>query len=171
MQTDRPEDRASARLNQLQDQPLTRQSGERIGTELEKLQLAPAPLWNQLIERVHQTFPGKLTYDMNWSSLYFQTPSWMRNPLLTAVGVSVYIPLTDTPQRLDPAILPGLWQEKMGKLLDSLAIQLTRQVFISKIGYRDSAYALYRPWERDAQAQAGPAYYRRLLLGMVCTVV
>ena len=128
-----------------------------IGTELEKLQLAPAPLWNQLIERVHQIFPGKLTYDLNWSSLYYQIPPWMHNPLLAAVGVSVYIPLTDRPQRLDPAILPGLWQEKIGKLLDSFSIQLTKQVFISEIGYRDSAFALYRPWERDAQAQAEPA--------------
>ncbi len=127
-----------------------------IGTELEKLQLAPAPLWNQLIERVHQIFPGKLTYDLNWSSLYYQIPPWMHNPLLAAVGVSVYIPLTDRPQRLDPAILPGLWQEKIGKLLDSFSIQLTKQVFISEIGYRDSAFALYRPWERDAQAQAEP---------------
>ncbi len=128
-----------------------------IGTELEKLQLAPAPLWNQLIERVHQIFPGKLTYDINWSSLYYQIPPWMHNPLLAAVGVSVYIPLTDRPQRLDPAILPGLWQEKIGKLLDSFSIQLTKQVFISEIGYRDSAFALYRPWERDTQAQAQPA--------------
>ena len=128
-----------------------------IGTELEKLQLAPATLWNQLIERAHQIFPGKLTYDMNWSSLYYQVPSWMHNPLLIAIGVSVYIPLTDIPQRLDPAILPGLWQEKIGKLLDSFSIQLTKQVFISEIGYRDSAFALYRPWQRDAQAQAEPA--------------
>jgi glycosyl hydrolase family 113 len=128
-----------------------------IGTELEKLQLAPATLWNQMIERVHQIFPGKLTYDMNWSSLYYQIPSWMHNPMLTAVGVSVYIPLTDTPQRLDPATIPGLWQEKIGKLLDSFSIQLSKQVFISEIGYRDSAFALYRPWERDAQAQAEPA--------------
>ena len=78
----------------------------------------------------------------------------MYNPLLAIIGVSVYIPLTDTPQRLDPAILPGLWQEKIGKLLDSLSMQLNKQVFISEIGYRDSAFALYRPWERDAQAQA-----------------
>lgn len=135
-----------------------------IGTELEKLQQAPATLWNQLIARVHQIFPGKLTYDMNWSSLYLylntsnsSLPSWMQNPLLYTVGVSVYIPLTDTLQRLDPAILPGLWKEKIGTLLDELSIQLRRQVFISEIGYRDSSYALYHPWQRDAQAQAEPA--------------
>jgi glycosyl hydrolase family 113 len=128
-----------------------------IGTELEKLQLAPASLWKQLIERVHQIFPGKLTYDMNWSSLYYPIPTWMHNSLLYAVGVSVYIPLTDTPQKLDPAILPALWQERIGKLLDELSTLLNRQVFISEIGYRDSAYALYKPWLRDANAQAEPA--------------
>jgi len=77
--------------------------------------------------------------------------------LLSAIGVSVYIPLTDTPQRLDPTILPGLWQEKIGKLLDAFSTQLARKVFISEIGYRDSSFALYRPWERDAQAEAEPA--------------
>lgn len=132
-----------------------------IGTEFEKLQSAPAPLWNQLISRVQQIYHGKLTYDMNWSSLYLypnatSVPSWMSNPSLSTIGVSVYIPLTDTPQRLDPALLPALWHEKIGTLLDSFSIQLKKQVFISEIGYRDSAFALYRPWQRDAQAQAEP---------------
>jgi hypothetical protein len=137
-----------------------------IGTEFEKLQQAPASLWNQLIDRVHQIFPGKLTYDMNWSSLYLYLnpatnsstlPSWMQNPSLYAVGVSVYIPLTDTQQRLDPTILPGLWHEKIGTLLDFLSTQLNKQVLISEIGYRDSEFALYQPWVRDANAQAEPA--------------
>ena len=128
-----------------------------IGTELEKLQSAPADLWNQLIDRVHKIFPGKLTYDANWSSLYNPIPSWMiHTPSLSAIGISVYIPLTDTPQRLDPALLPELWQEKIGKLLDAFAAQIRMPVFISEIGYRDSAFALYRPWERDAHAQAEP---------------
>jgi len=128
-----------------------------IGTELEKLQSAPAYFWNQLIDRIHKLFPGKLTYDLNWSSLYNPIPTWLiHNPSLAAVGVSVYIPLTDIPQRLDPALLPGLWQEKIGKLLDSFAVLIRTPVFISEIGYRDSAFALYRPWERDTQAQAEP---------------
>ena len=137
-----------------------------IGTELEILQQAPVDLWNQLIERVHQIFPGKLTYDMNWSSLYLYLnptnnsstlPSWMHNPSLYAIGVSVYIALTGSKQRLDPAILPGLWHDKIGTLLDLLSTQLTKQVLISEIGYRDSEFALYMPWVRDANAQAEPA--------------
>ncbi|MGZ3626576.1 MAG: glycoside hydrolase family 113 [Ktedonobacteraceae bacterium] len=129
-----------------------------IGTEFEKLQQAPASLWNQLIDRVHQIFRGKLTYDMNWSSLYLYLdptthsstlPSWMHNPSLDAIGVSVYIPLTDSQQRLDPGILPGLWHEKIGTLLDFLSTQLAKQVLISEIGYRDGDFALYEPWVRD----------------------
>lgn len=132
-----------------------------IGTEFEKLQKAPANLWNQLIERVHQIFRGKLTYDMNWSSLYLYLdpttnsstiPSWIHNPLLDAIGISVYIPLTNKLQRLDPKILPGLWHVKIGTLLDFLSIQLSKQVLISEIGYRDGNFALYNPWVRDLKA-------------------
>ena len=72
------------------------------------------------------------------------------------IGVSVYIPLTTTPQRLDPAALPGLWRAQIGKLLDALSVQTHKPVLISEIGYRDSAYALYRPWQRDTAAQAEP---------------
>ncbi len=133
-----------------------------IGTELEILQQAPVGLWNQLIERVHQIFPGKLTYDMNWSSLYpylqnNSIPSWMHNPLLYAIGVSVYIPLAENRQRIDPTKLPGLWQGKIGTLLDLFSTQLAKQVLISEIGYRNSEFALYKPWLRDANAQAEPA--------------
>ena len=127
-----------------------------IGTEFEKLQYIQPSYWNQLIERVHQVFPGQLTYDMNWSSLYNPIPSWMSSPLLTTIGVSEYIPLTDTQQRLDPAILPSLWRANIEKLLDALAQKIGHPVIISEIGYRDSAYALYRPWQRDAIAQAEP---------------
>lgn len=127
-----------------------------IGTEMEKLQYIQPSYWTQLIERVHQVFPGQITYDMNWSSLYNPIPSWMSNPLLATIGVSVYIPLTDTPQRLDPALLPSLWRANIEKLLDTLALKIGHPVIISEIGYRNSAYALYRPWQRDAIAQAEP---------------
>ena len=127
-----------------------------IGTEMEKLQYIQPSYWTQLIERVHQVFPGQITYDMNWSSLYNPLPSWMSNPLLATIGVSVYIPLTDTQQRLDPAVLPSLWRANIEKLLDTLALKIGHPVIISEIGYRNSAYALYRPWQRDAIAQAEP---------------
>ncbi len=127
-----------------------------IGTELEQLQRASPLLWNQLIEQVQQMYSGILTYDINWSSLYLPMPSWMKNSSLSAIGISEYIPLTDTQQRLNPSVLLGLWKEKVGTVLDAFAAQLGKSVFISEIGYRNSIYALYRPWERDTLAASAP---------------
>jgi len=127
-----------------------------IGTEYELLQPAAPALWNQLIERVHQVFPGKLTYDINWSSLYYPLPFWLHNAYLSAIGVSVYTPLTDTPKRLNPATLPALWQETIGKLLDSFAVQIGKPVLVSEIGYRNSSDALYNPWEVTTDIHTDP---------------
>jgi Glycosyl transferase family group 2 len=124
-----------------------------IGSEYELLQPAAPALWNQLIERVHQVFPGKLTYDINWSSLYYPLPSWLHNHYLNAIGVSVYTPLTDTPRRLDPNTLPARWQTTIGKLLDTFSVQIGKPVLVSEIGYRNSSDALYNPWEVFTNAQ------------------
>jgi len=123
-----------------------------IGTEYELLQQAPASLWEQLIERVHSVYRGKLTYDMNWTSLEKPPPSWMSSVYLSYIGVSVYIPLTSVRQRLDPHALPALWKEKVKVPLDALALQLRKPVLISEIGYRDTSDALYHPWESQTSA-------------------
>lgn len=127
-----------------------------VGSEYELLQPAAPALWNQLIERVHQVFPGKLTYDMNWSSLYYPLPTWLHNAHLSAIGVSVYTPLTDTPQRLNPATLPALWRATIGTLLDSFAEQVGKPVLVSEIGYRNSSDALYNPWEVTTNTPTDP---------------
>ena len=127
-----------------------------IGTEFELLQKAPPALWNQLIGRIHAIFHGSLTYDINWSSLYYPLPVWLHSPYLSAIGVSLYVPLIDTPQRLSPEKVSVLWREKIKTLLETFAIEVKKPVLISEIGYRNSAYALYLPWHRDAQAAAEP---------------
>ena len=128
-----------------------------IGTELELLQQAPAPLWEKLIERTHQVFPGRLTYDMNWSYNIHSLPSWMRNPYLTFIGVSAYYPLVSVQVRLKPDLLPELWKENVGAYLDSISLQLGKPVLISEIGYRDSSDALYSPWRAFTSAPPDPA--------------
>ena len=127
-----------------------------IGTEFELLQKAPPALWNQLIGRIHAIYHGSLTYDINWSSLYYPLPVWLHSPYLSAIGVSLYVPLIDTPQRLSPEKVSVLWREKIKTLLETFAIEVKKPVLISEIGYRNSAYALYLPWHRDAQAAAEP---------------
>lgn len=128
-----------------------------IGTEYEWLQQqAPAFLWNELISRFHQNFKGRLTYDMNWSSLYYSVSPWMSNPYLAALGVSVYIPLSDTSRRLDPASVSALWKLYVKQPLDGLSKVTGKPVLISEIGYRDSADALYAPWQGETKAPADP---------------
>jgi len=127
-----------------------------IGTEFELLQKAPLALWNQLIGRIHAIYHGPLTYDINWSSLYYPLPAWLRSSYLSSIGVSLYVPLIYTPQRLSPERISVLWREKIKTLLDTFAIEVKKPVIISEIGYRNSAYALYLPWHRDAQAAAEP---------------
>jgi hypothetical protein len=54
---------------------------------------------------------------------------------------------------LDPHTLPALWHATVGQLLDSFAIQIGKPVFLSELGYRDSADALYNPWDVTSSAQ------------------
>jgi len=119
-------------------------------------QYAPASLWNQLVTRVRGVFKNTLTYDMNWSSLTQPVASWLRNPELAMIGVSSYIPLSDTPTRIDPSQMITLWRDKIKNQLDSFALQLGKHVLISEIGYRDSSDALYHTWEASTNASSDP---------------
>lgn len=128
-----------------------------IATELQWLQqYASATLWTQLISRVHAVFKGDLTYDMNWSSLDFPIVSWLKNPELTLVGVSSYIPLLDTMTHLDPAAIAPLWSQKIKSKLDILATKVGKRVLISEIGYRNSTDALYHTWLAHTSAPPDP---------------
>jgi hypothetical protein len=127
-----------------------------IGTEYEWLQQVPSFLWDELISRFHHNFKGRLTYDMNWSSLYKSVPPWMSNPNLAALGVSVYIPLSDTSRHLDPASVSALWKLYVKQPLDGLSEVTGKSVLISEIGYRNSSDALYAPWQRETKAPVDP---------------
>jgi hypothetical protein len=141
-----------------------------IGTELVWMEdNAPASLWNQLISRVQSVFKGALTYDMNWYPSLTEAPaSWLKNPALSMIGLSEYIPLSGTPGRVDPSVMPDLWRNKVGKLVDTFSSQVGKPVILSEIGYRYTADALYSPYSEessapiDEQEQAG-AYAATLI--------
>jgi hypothetical protein len=124
-----------------------------LGTEYQWLQdNAPDSLWNGLIANLRSIFPGMLTYDMNWTSLQSPPRSWMRNANLKMIGVSAYLPLINTPRRVDPQQIFSLWQQTVKRALDNFAIELGEPIFISEIGYRNSADALYHSWEATSSA-------------------
>ena len=128
-----------------------------LGTEYEWLQEnAPDSLWNGLIAELRSVFPGTLTYDTNWDILQKQPPVWMRNANLKMIGVSAYLPLVDTPERADPKQIFDLWKQTVKRALDDFALALGEPIFISEIGYRNSADALYRSWEPTSSAPPDP---------------
>jgi hypothetical protein len=127
-----------------------------VGTEFELLEPAPASLWEQLIQRVHEDFPGRLTYDRNWSSLVYGIPAWMHDPLLNAIGISAYFPLTEKPQRLALTAIAALWKVTVRTKIDAFARQLGKPVLLSEIGYRNSTDSLYRPWVAKTPAPPDP---------------
>jgi glycosyl hydrolase family 113 len=140
-------------------QVATREHAEQfaLGTEYEALEAAPSDLWNALIDQARAIYPGKLTYDMNWTAALKQPRDWMvRNHNLDFLGVSVYRPLTTRPAPRDADGLTTLWQYKIGDMLDALALASGKDIVLSEIGYRNSADALYQPWQWKSSAPADP---------------
>ncbi|HLI70912.1 MAG TPA: hypothetical protein VKV19_14235 [Ktedonobacteraceae bacterium] len=130
-----------------------------IGTELVWLEdNAPASLWNQLIARVQSVFKGTLTYDMNWYPSLTEAPaSWLRNPALAKIGLSEYVPLEDSPGRIDPNALPALWRNRVGKLIDAFSAQVGKQIILTEIGYADTSDGLSDPYYAQSTAPSDQA--------------
>ena len=128
-----------------------------LGTEFAWLeQNAPASLWNGLIDQLSSVYHGTITYDMNWGSLQTPPPSWMHNPHLKMIGISAYSPLVSSPKRVDPKQVFALWKQTVKVELDNFSIALGEPIFLSEIGYPDSAIALYHPWDSSSTAPADP---------------
>ena len=120
-----------------------------VGTEDEWLeQHAPASVWNRFIAQVHSIFSGTLTYDMNWSSLTKSIPTWIANPNISMVGISEYISLVNSRNETNIKNVIPAWRSRVKGLIDIFATQVKKPVFLSEIGYRNSADALYNPWEK-----------------------
>jgi hypothetical protein len=142
-----------------------------LGTEYEALESQSSDLWNTLIDRAHTVYPGVLTYDMNWTAALKPPQDWMTNPNLSYLGVSVYRPLTTRPAPRDADGLTTLWQYKIGDVLDTLSVKSGKPIVVSEIGYRNSADALYQPWQWKSSAPADPdlqaAAYEAALQNMI----
>lgn len=132
-----------------------------IGNEYEGLEHGPGFYWHQLLEKVHSIYSGQIVYNMNFSSqLKYAAPTWMSDPLLKAIGVSSYYPLITEETSIPPEQLPALWKSQVKANLDKLSTEVGKPMFISEIGYRDTNYAGYKPYQavddgrRDDQMQA-----------------
>lgn len=128
-----------------------------LGTEFAWLeQNAPDSLWNGLIDQASQVFAGMLTYDMNWGSLQTPPPSWMRNSHLKMIGISAYAPVVNTPEWVEPKLMPDLWKQTVQTQLDNFSQELGEPIFLSEVGFPNSKDALYRPWQSTDNGSPDP---------------
>jgi hypothetical protein len=129
-----------------------------LGTELEWLAAhAPAQLWTQLLGRARALYTGSLVYDMNWTGLQEEPPAWMKDPALTTIGVSAYMPILLEPRPIPRSHLTLVWKQREGAALDTFARRLGKPVLISEIGYRRHSDALADPWRVHSKAPLDPA--------------
>lgn len=128
-----------------------------IGTEMTYMEgWGPPALWNTLIAEAHAVFPGTLTYDMNFSSMGPDFPSWFENPALTYIGVSEYTSLMAVDDRLNPASAPNLWHAEISTVLDAYAKHLGKPLILSEIGYTNSANTFYQPYRGNPTSPPDP---------------
>ncbi|GCE24805.1 hypothetical protein KDA_02890 [Dictyobacter alpinus] len=135
-----------------------------IGNEYEGLEQSPDSYWHQLLTRVHSVYPGQIVYSRNFSSqLKYPVAGWMRDPLLSEVGLSSYYSLIDTETSIPKQQLPDLWKNRVQPHLDAMARDLGKPVFISEIGYRNTSYAGYLPYQDTDNGVKDPTMQAALL--------
>lgn len=118
-----------------------------IGTEMMYMEFwAPPALWNKLIAQAHAVFPGALTYDLNFTSISPNPPSWYMNPELTYLGISEYYSLMTVDARLAPESAPALWHAYVSSNLDAFSQRVGKPLILSEIGYTNSQNTFYRPY-------------------------
>src|SRR5258708_20979828 len=108
---------------------------------------------------------------MNWTSLPKTPPNWMLDPDLKMIGVSAYLPIVNTSERVNPRNMSSLWATTVKSALDAFATELGEPIFISEVGYRNSSNALYQPWASTNSAPADPeeqaAAYKAVLANIL----
>lgn len=127
-----------------------------IGAEYADLESAPDIYWYWLIAQARSVYSGHITYDMNFTSLLKSPREWMRDPNLSQLGVSMYMTLAGPNEPIPLSSLPERWAASAGRQLDAFAVKVGRPLFISEIGYRNSADALFHPYAQTSDQPPDP---------------
>ncbi len=127
-----------------------------IGAEFADLEGAPSIYWNWLIAQARSVYTGRLTYNVNFTSLSQPIHDWMRSPSLSAIGVSLYPSIAGANEPIPLSSIPERWAAVDGKRLDGFATRLGRPIIISEIGYRNASDALFRPFQQTTLAPPDP---------------
>jgi hypothetical protein len=127
----------------------------RIGTEFSALEGADPALWQRLVSATHRIFPGRIYYEINWSSLGLPIRPWMRDPRLT-IGISEWISLGRPNEARTFDLVNERWAARIRPRVDSFAERLGKPVIVSELAYRTTADCLSKPFVRFSSARPDP---------------
>lgn len=119
-----------------------------VGVELRTMVAQSPQRWIDLIGKVREVYPGRLTYAANWYHEYAEVPFW---GLLDAIGVQFFFPITDVENpdvdTLKQGLAPRLTE------LRELSDFLGRPVLFTEVGYKSTAGAAREPWVWPQEGQ------------------
>ena len=109
------------------------------------IEQASAALWHTLITEARSIYHYSLGYDMNWQGTsHWKAQSWMRDPGLSFIGVSMYQPLVHSPKSLTLAEIENVWNHTFLPEIDGFSTSCgDKPIILTEIGYWNDVYALY----------------------------
>lgn len=112
-----------------------------IGTEIKQAVKERPDFWNNLIQEIRSSYPGKLTYSSNWDNFY-EVDFWDQ---LDFIGVDAYFPLVE-------ARTPGMKELKRAwrtpkKQLEVFSTTWQKPILLTEFGYRSIDRCAWQQWE------------------------
>lgn len=121
-----------------------------IGTEFNTAITKRPGYWTGLIQKIRQTYHGKLTYSANWDD-WQRVPFWQA---LDYIGLGGYFPLVDAPTP-DVAALKAAWQP-IRQRLQAFSQKQDRPVLFTEFGYLSVDGCGWRNWELENGIEQRP---------------
>lgn len=140
-----------------------------VASEMDGMQSAPSSQWESLIRHLHRDFLGSLWVDLNWvDTTHFE--SWLKDPLLAAIGISAYFPLESHAHPLSSTTIATRWKNRIKPQLQSLVRYSGHPVVLSELGYKNARNALYQPYAHTTSQGPDPTLQNTALVAAIDTM-
>ncbi len=135
-----------------------------IGTECRKVVVERPEFWRQLIGKIRNIYPGKITYAANWDN-YENITFWDQ---LDYIGIDAYFPLDSARTPSVKNLLAG-WKQPFNAI-KKLSVKWDKPILFTEYGYRSIDYTSIGHWNVNqdtlevnlqAQQNAYEALYRK----------
>jgi hypothetical protein len=115
-------------------------------------------LWHTLIAEARSVYQYSLSYNMNWQGgSTWRAQPWMSDPGLSFIGVSMYQPATTRTEPLTLKQIESVWTRTFLQELDGFSRAChNKPIILSEIGYKNTADALYRPFDTSTNSPPDP---------------